>query len=93
MVACNCSAWAASSSAVEDISSDADVFCCVTLSSCWIAALIWAALMVGAGYILGATIADAVEANFGIASIALLVAGLAVLVLGFRFTAVRETRT
>jgi len=56
-------------------------------------ALIWAALLVGSGYVLGSAIADAVEVNFGIASIALLVVGLVVLVLGFRFTAVRETRT
>jgi hypothetical protein len=32
----------ASSSAVAEISSDAPAFCCVTLSSCWIAVLIWA---------------------------------------------------
>ncbi len=36
-----CSAWLASSSDVEAISSEAEVFCWVTLSSCWIAALIW----------------------------------------------------
>ena len=56
-------------------------------------ALVWAVLLVGSGYVLGSAIADAVEVNFGIASIALLVVGLVVLVLGFRFTAVRETRT
>ncbi len=37
---CYCSAWAASSSDVADISSEALAFCCVTLSSCWIAWLI-----------------------------------------------------
>jgi membrane-associated protein len=56
-------------------------------------ALVWAALLVGSGYALGAAIADAVEVNFGIASVALLVVGLICLFLGFRFTVVRETRT
>ena len=37
MLACNCSACAASSSDVADICSEALAFCCVTLSSCWIA--------------------------------------------------------
>ncbi len=41
MVDWSCSAWLASSSDVEAISSDALAFCCVTLSSCWIAVLIW----------------------------------------------------
>ncbi|MNL33234.1 hypothetical protein D3C87_1551310 [compost metagenome] len=40
---CNSSACAASSSEVADISSEAPEFCCVTLSSCWIASLIWEA--------------------------------------------------
>ncbi len=43
MVGCSCSACAASSSEVDDTSSEALAFCCVTLSSCWIAWLICAA--------------------------------------------------
>ena len=42
MVACSCSAWAASVSDVAETSSEAAAFCWVTLSSCWIAWLIWA---------------------------------------------------
>ena len=38
--ACSSSAWDASYSDVDDISSEALAFCWVTLSSCWIASLI-----------------------------------------------------
>ncbi len=38
---CKVSACAASSSEVAETCSEADAFCCVTLSSCWIAWLIW----------------------------------------------------
>jgi hypothetical protein len=43
IVACSVSAWAESSSEVAETCSEAAAFCCVTLSSCWIAWLIWAA--------------------------------------------------
>jgi membrane-associated protein len=54
-------------------------------------ATVWAALLVGSGYLLGAAIADAAEANYGIVSFALLAIGLVAIVLAFRSTAVRGT--
>jgi membrane-associated protein len=55
-------------------------------------AVLWATILVGAGYLLGGSIAEIAEANFGALSVVLLMAGLAAFALALWSTRPPRTR-